>query len=1174
MICPNCHNDNRAGAKFCDNCGQLLKIICPNCETANRPGAKFCDNCGHNLGLQEGAVPAARDQSPIQRFIPRDFAAKLEAARGSGTMEGERRIVTILFCDVKGSTAAAERFDPEEWTGIMNGAFERMITPVYRYEGTVAQLTGDGLLAFFGAPIAHEDDPQRAALAGLDIIASIKLYREEVWRTWGIDLNVRMGINTGLVVVGAMGSDLHLEYTALGDAINLAARMEQTAEPGTVQVSEETYRLVAPFFEFEPLGEVAIKGKAEPVRVYRLLGEKGVRTRFAVAAEHGFTPYVGRERELGLLKEVFELVKKRRGQVVFISGEAGIGKSRILTEFRRSIQEEAVLWLEGQCIGYRQHTPYRPLIDILKQAFAIRADDDEARVIQRVDKATAGWEEATRETVPYLKFLLSVDPGDPEIIAMDPRARRSGIFNGLRALLLQETLAQPLILVIEDLHWLDEQSEAALVALVDAVATAPVLLLLTYRPGYTHSLGERSYFNHLLLGDLKPEESAALAQGALHGAEMPRELGDLIADKGEGNPFYIEEVIRALLESGTLQEQNGVYELTGPVEKIRVPNTVQEVILSRIDRLAEEARSALQLASVIGREFTAQLLNRISNLETRLEEILEELKFLELIYQKAYFPEQAYIFKHALTQSVAYSTLLRERRKTLHRLIGGAIEELYGDRLTDQYEVLAYHFEEGEDWEKALNYLISAGDKARLVFADQDAREFYTRALAVCDQLGDVALATSADILQRRGWVQDSLENSAADFDGMYKTARKLGDRHLEAKALAYRGRVEFFQHDLEAAEKNLESALDMAGESSDDVRFLANSYLVNLYLNFDRHAEAKVCFGAAEALAPRIDDSINLNEWSAIGTLAYNWEGEFKNALNHNIRWRDKTTRYSSDYFNQLWSEALALGGKGDYGRALTLLEDLIATAKRIYPEDPPSPQVLNTMGWIYGELQDIQQATYWNRQSVQAARQLELNSPEAESNARLNLGDNLLAQGRLNEAERHFQHVEEIVRNPWPEARWMIWRYSQHLFHSYGELWLVRGDSHKALSYADECLELAEKSNSRKNIIKGRRLRGQALMAQGKLDKAERELDVALIMAQKVGNPPQLWKTHAALGDLSLAQERPGEAHQSYGAAMAVIDEVAINLSDESLRETFLNSEHVQGIRQKMDKASGTKR
>jgi predicted ATPase len=589
---------------------------------------------------------------------------------------------------------------------------------------------------------------------------------------------------------------------------------------------------------------------------------------------------VGRNHELVVLGEYLQRAKHRQGQVVFVSGEAGIGKSRLLLEFRGSIQDEDITWLEGQCISFGQNISYLPFIDILKHTFGVEEEDSEVRIIQRVDEGTAQWDDATGMTVPYLKHLLNVDPGDPAIATMDARERRAGIFDGLRALLIQESRRQPLVLVVEDLHWIDEQSEEALAVLVDVVASAPVLLILTYRPGYTHSLGERTYYNRLALGNLPIEESAAMVQSVLQVATLPQKLQELITSKAEGNPFYIEEVISSLLESGVLRKMDSDYVLARPIEQVRVPDTVQEVILSRIDRLEREAKEAIQLASVIGREFTIRLLESISDIQAKLETPLEELKLLELIYQKEYFPELSYMFKHALTQDVAYSTLLLERRKALHRFIGAAIEKLYADRLPELYEFLAHHYHEGEDLAKALDYLEKAGDKAKAAFANQDALDYYAQALEVCEKLGDSTLATSASIAQKRGPANMAIGNysdAVDDFNRVIDIARRLGDRRLEGMALAYRSVPEHWLHEFETEEWTLRAALAIGDEGFDDVRFAASAWLGGVFLTLGRSPENEPFMRIAEELAPRVDEPFWQAWLGLAGFLGYNWGGAFR---------------------------------------------------------------------------------------------------------------------------------------------------------------------------------------------------------------------------------------------------------------------------------------------------------
>jgi tetratricopeptide (TPR) repeat protein len=881
-----------------------------------------------------------------------------------------------------------------------------------------------------------------------------------------------------------------------------------------------------------------------------------------VAAERGLTPYVGRRHEFDLLHRNLERVKDGRGQVILISGEAGIGKSRLLLEFRRSVQD-AVTWLEGQCLSYGKNIPYRPIIDIVKSAFGIEEGDSEAHIIQLIAERTAGWGQATLKTVPYLKALLSLDPGDPAILVMDPRERRAGILDGLRALLLQKSQRRPLVMIVEDLHWIDEQSEAVLKMIVEAITVAKVLLILTYRPGYVHSLGERSYFDRLALADLPPDQRLLLARNVLRQAALPKELATLITGKGEGNPFYIEEVTKSLVEAGVLRKRDGNYFLAQPAERVRVPDTIEEVILSRIDRLDVDAKSALQLASVIGREFTARLLDRISDMEVALDEVLGELKALELIYQEAYFPELAYMFKHALTQDVAYRTLLRERRKTLHQLIGKAIEELYADRLSEQYEMLAHHYYEGELWEEALIYLVKAGDKVAAAYANHDALDYYARALEVCELLEASELKTIADVAQKRGMVNLNIGDYKAainDFSQMQAVAYRLEDQRLGGMALAFRALAEFEEHDPTASENSLRAALALVGEKHEDIRYFVSMRLTFTLKAYNRHAKANAVYAAAKKLTPASDDPA-IHIWSRLVQPAIlNWEGRFDDALVIHRLYNEEAGT-SSGNISLSWFKSLALGGKGEYQQALDLIKRSLASSERI-GENLIRIRLLNTLGWIYGELQAHQKAMVWNRKGIKAAQAVGFPDPEVESNARLNLADNLSALGRLEEAEEQFLIIEQIIRNPRPQDHFMLWRYSQRHFHSYGELWLARGEADKALAYADECLALAEESDSHKNVVKGLRLRGQAFLTKGQLEEAERELSLALEVAQQIGNPTQLWKTRAALGDLYKAWGRSSEAANAYQEAKTIIHEIAENLSDQVLQETFLASAFIQAI------------
>jgi class 3 adenylate cyclase len=778
-----------------------------------------------------------------------------------------------------GFTPISEALDAEIAYKLIKGGVAHMMEAVHQYEGTITQFRGDGVMALFGAPIAHEDSARRAVASALDMQEALEVYASEVEEEHQVDLRFRVGLHTGRVVVGRVHDNLEMDYTAHGDTANYAARMEAAAQPGTVYASESTYQAVKDYFEFETMGEVQVKGREERVPVFKAVSKKALRTRFDVAQEYGLTPFVGRDHELGILRKFLSRVQKDQGQVVFITGEAGIGKSRLLLEFRLSLEGKELRWLEGHCISFGKNIPYLPIIDLLKNAFQIEDADSEERIIQRMDESTSHWSPEAKETLPYLKFLLNVDPDDPSLMKLDPKLRREGIFDGLRALLLQECRDNPMVITIEDLHWIDEQSEEALQALLEIVASIPVLLILSYRPEYSHALGDRPFYTRIVLTELPSEESVAVASGALENAILPQALLDLITNKGEGNPFYVEEVAKSLVEEGILKGTNGKYTLAKPMEQIRVPDTIQEVILTRIDRLEHEAKEALQLASVIGREFTVRLLDRISDLESELDQALGQLRSLELIFQKAYFPELSYMFKHALTHDVAYASLLREKRRVLHRIIGVAIEDLYQDRIAEHFEVLAYHYHESGEWPKALEYHMQAAEKSLNSFAVKDSLAYYQKALQVCEEIGETSIQMVADIHRQRAMIYYAMgeyDQAITDANATLGIAQSIGSRHIEGMALSFRALAELFNHDPDSAEATAQQALAIGEEGIEDVKFFANMVMGSLLLIYNRHSESQSYIDTAETLLPRVEMPFLRVLWKLMASRKAHWEGNF----------------------------------------------------------------------------------------------------------------------------------------------------------------------------------------------------------------------------------------------------------------------------------------------------------
>jgi class 3 adenylate cyclase/tetratricopeptide (TPR) repeat protein len=1139
----------------------LVVQICTRCRHENPEGARFCNACGAPL-----ATPALEPRFASPQSYTPPLTEKIRSARAE--IEGERKQITVLFADVAGFTAMSERLDPEECHAIMRRCFDLMLEEVHRYEGTVSQFLGDGMLALFGAPIAHEDHAQRAVRAALGIQQALGDYQRELRDSRGIVFRVRIGLNSGPVVVVSVGVDLTMDYLAVGDTVNLAARVQALAEPGAVVISEHTHRLVGGYFVTRDLGEHRVKGREQPIRVYAALRPNRWRSRVDVYAERGLSPYVGRRRELEVLLEKFEQACAGHGQLVFLVGDPGIGKSRLLYELKRRLEGVELTWLEGRCISYGRDISYLPIIDVLKDSFRIEEMDDEAEIIRKVEAGVRVLGGELASSMPYLKYLLSVDPGDPSIATMDPQLRKAHIFEALRALTLAGSTIRPLVIVHEDLHWVDRLSEEFLSYIADAVADRRILLILTYRSGYDYPFGERPYYTHLHLANLSERESAELAEGMLATERLPPELQRIIAAKAEGNPFFIEEVIKSLLEVGAIRRTEGSYVLARRVEDIYVPDTVQDVIMARLDRLADEPKRAIQTASVIGREFTVRLLERTAELEGRVQEYLRELKAAELIYERSLYPELAYMFKHALTHDVAYSSLLLARRKVLHRLVGEAIEQLYADRLAEHYETLAYHYERAEAWDRALEYLVKSADKALASFAARQAVAFYDRAFVVIEKSGlDLPPRRAIGLHSGRGQALHSSgerNRSVESFRVMLEAAHEAGDRGQEGTALYWLAVTYHAAHRFEEALDYAERARRLAAEI-DDQAILAASLCATVAVRGyagDLQQARLILEDALRAARQAGIPHIQARALQLAGLLEH-WPGDERRA----IEYFDEAIRISRQHqvafvlLPVLWNEAIAHCGLGEYDQALRYLSETLELSARL-GERPNRCRVLNTLGWVYMDLCNWERAIQYNAEAAVESRVV--GDLEIIRNAELNLGDCYLALGQFDDAQRILETVEREARRQgtWGET-WMKWRYTQHLHASLADLWLARGDPARALEYADACLAVAEATSSRRNIVKGRRARGEALLAQGRLDEAEADLETALRVAREVGNPAQLWKTLAALARLRQAQGRPDDAVAAHQEALVTIEGMAASLSDPALRDTLLASPQVAALR-----------
>jgi class 3 adenylate cyclase len=740
MKCLKCQAENLETRKFCSECGTKLLLICPKCGFENLPKDKFCGECGNSLTAPTKFAPRElsfdEKLAKIQRYLPKGLTEKILSQRDK--IEGERKQVTVMFCDMEGFTPLVEKLGPEEAYSVMDQVYEILIHQVHDYEGSVNEMTGDGIMALFGAPIALEDAPQRAIRSALAIHREINRFSEQLKGEKRIPpIRMRIGIHTGPVVVGTLGNDLRMEFKALGDTVNLASRMEGLAEPGTTYITKDTYRLVKEYFEFRPLGEIQVKGKEKPVEAYQVLGLGPAKSRLEAAKAQGLAEFIGRRKELERLIDCFGRVKAGHGQVVSIVGDAGIGKSRIVLEFRKSIGNQDLICLEGQCLISGQSTPYLVFIEIMKEYFEIEEEDQPFIIREKISSKVSVLDQALMGTLPFMCGMLTVSQDDFPSQSVGPEEKKKLTFEAIKALFLRESQVRSLIIILDNLQWGDKASQELLNYLVESIANARVLILGIYRPGYLHPWGTKSYYSHITLNPLSKEDSETLVRVLLDVENLTIDLRSLVLDKAEGNPLYLEEMIHWLLEIGAITRLQTGYIVAKTPSELSVPGTIQDVIMARIDRLEQDLKRTMQIASVIGRDFLFRLLRMISDMGDTLQTYMMQLQSLEFIYEKSFFPELEYMFKHILIQDVAYHSLLTQTRKQFHERIGNAMEEIYKDRLDERCEKLAYHYQQGGSREKALKYLILSAKKAANRFANVEAMNFCKEGLKILDQLAN-----------------------------------------------------------------------------------------------------------------------------------------------------------------------------------------------------------------------------------------------------------------------------------------------------------------------------------------------------------------------------------------------------------------------------------------------------
>jgi class 3 adenylate cyclase/tetratricopeptide (TPR) repeat protein len=722
MRCAGCGTELIPGKRFCHTCGARAGVACPDCGASVAPEFQFCPDCGRALAPDE-----LRRSAPE---MPESLAHKIRAAQDA--VAGERKQVTVLFCDLAGSTAIAERLDPEDYAELLDEYLALAFREIYAREGIVTYSAGDGLMALFGAPVAHEDAPQRAVRAALAIRSALEALNARLAAERGLELRARIGVHTGPVVVGTVGNDLKMDYTAIGDTTNLASRLESLATPGTILVSNATHRLVRGFFDVRPAGPFRVKGKSEPVAAYEVLDEASAATPMTVAAERGLTPLVGREQELAQLAACFERLEGNLAQVVAVVGEAGLGKSRLLYEFRHRLADAPVIFFEGRCSALGQAVPYSPFLAMLKQYFGFLPTDDadtaRAKVIGRLGVDSI--DKVTRE-YPALSRLLGMRAG--RTVEPAPEELKRETIHAFTHLLVEESEQAPVVMMIEDLHWIDDASRELLESLVARLASARLMVLVTHRPEDRAAWRTRAALTQLVLRRLSDDDVRRIVR-AVAGGPLPAELERLLVAKAEGSPFCAEEITRSLIEEGYLATNGGGPTLTRPLEEIRIPATVHEVVAARLDRLGPHAKRVVQVAAVLGRQFRHdRLAALLADEGLDVDRALAQLEQRGVVHRKHLLAGDEYRFGESVTQEVAYEGLLLRQRRQLHERIGTLIAAEPGEMTAERAALLAHHFSRGEDRQRAVEALLRAADHAERLPSYRNAAEFYRRAWELAD---------------------------------------------------------------------------------------------------------------------------------------------------------------------------------------------------------------------------------------------------------------------------------------------------------------------------------------------------------------------------------------------------------------------------------------------------------
>jgi len=1113
MKCPRCQQENPAQAKFCLQCATPLAPRCTSCGTQLPAGAKFCFEC---------ATPVSAPGSPSRLVSPEMYTPKHLADRiinSKAALEGERKQVTVLFADLKGSMELLADRDPEAARKILDPILEHMMEAVHRYEGTVNQVMGDGIMALFGAPLAHEDHAVRACYAALRMQESVKRYAEEVRRHEGVLPQIRVGLNSGEVVVRSIGSDLRMDYTAVGQTTHLAARMEQMAAAGSILLAAATLRLAEGYVQVKPLGVVAVKGLSGPIEVFELAGAGLARTRLQAAAARGLTHFVGRDVEQEAIHQAMARAHAGHGQVVALVGEPGVGKSRLVWEVTHSHRAHDWLVLDSASVSYGQASAYLPVVGLLKAYFQIADGDDTRRIREKLTGKLVTLDETLGQTLSPLLALLDVPVDDASWQALDSPQRRRQTLDAIRRLLLRESRVQPLLLVFEDLHWIDTATQALLDALVESIPTARMLLLVNYRPEYELRWGSKTYCTQLRLHPLPVAIAGEMLRGLI-GADggLDRLRAELI-DRTEGNPLFLEESVRTLVETGVLGGERGAYRLARFPADVEIPATVQAILAARIDRLSVEDKRLLQTAAVIGKDVPVALLASIA--EESQEELrrgLAHLQSAEFIYETSLFPDSDYTFKHALTHEVAYGGLLQERRRELHGRILGAMETIYAERLPEHVDRLAHHALRAEQWDKALVFCRQAGARAMARFALRDASTHLAHALAATGHLPETREASEQAVdvrLELRNAIMPlgQVERATELMREAELLAERLGDKARAGMVSLFLSIGFWMMGNSDQAQESNERALDI-GESTENgvLRVLARGQRGRIHHDRGDYRQAATTLRDVIS-CPEAATAPSVTPVMAISTTYLAWSlaelGEFPEAT----RRTEESLRVALTLRNPIGLMQACMGvgmvhlRQGNAHAAVPPLEQGLDVCQTFGLTALTFHGIAATLGAAYGLANRTAEAIPLLRHVAEQTASMKLVSDHLLGV--IPLAQILLATGQLEEAAQLGRHAIDLARAHGQRG------HEVYALRLLGAVATRRGSSEAetAQTLYGDAIALAERLHMRPLIAHGHLGLGTLYRLTGRREPAHEHCATAATMYREMGMTYWLEQAEAEL-------------------------------------------------------------